>query len=591
MDPRPMFKLRWREIEREPSWQWAARSVDYSRVSSYDTPYRGAFDPGLLPFWKEVLDTLRDPATRECVVLKNSRAGFSENVVLTDMRYTMAVEPEPTLYVSGKMDLVLGFLDRRVKRGMGLVPELARMFRQSRCVDQDVQMPGMDFRATWQSSDTATKQDGWARIYGDEVSTWANFRADMIRKRCAAYPFSHIIWGSSIAPDRKGPVDDDPILVLWRESDQRLWFMDDPAGGPPFYWTLDGIKWAPDCKVDDEWNLDAVRETAYYETPGKTRIENADRMELTRAGRWVPTNEAGRMPGWKVTAAMMPFTGGTFGELAARFLSAKYRMNDAGTKQDRLHNPLRVYFAEEWAETHREEQIEVTADVISDREEDYDVCGVHLNLGADADHRGNYGIILTADVQKYHVWWLCRVWESDGENVRSALLDWGTVPTFHDLDLKVQEVNPSLVGIDNGYQERSSEVVDYCARQTDPRDPKASRVVAMMGQDNMKGITDLTVRDALEGRGQTGATPYCLLSWNTDVCRSWLLEMISGLGPYPWSVPARWGDGKRRREYVSQVTTTRKVDGEWQGPKNRQDHLFDCECEQVALARWDGLIQ
>ena len=46
------------------------------------------------------------------------------------------------------------------------------------------------------------------------------------------------------------------------------------------------------------------------------------------------------------------------------------------------------------------------------------------------------------------------------------------------------------------------------------------------------------------------------------------------------------------REYVRQVMSTHKVDGEWVRRKGYpDDHLFDCEVMQMALARYDNFIQ
>ena len=180
------FRDAFRLVQVVPSWQWAATNVDYKRAPNYDTPYRGPFDPDLMPFWKEPLESARDRDVREIVVMKSSRAGYSENFLLTDLRYTVAREPEPTLYISGSMDLTVGFLDRRVIRGMSLSKETERHYRKARAVKQDIQFQHMDFRATWASSDTATKQDGWARIHCDEVSLWKEFTVDMVRRRAAA---------------------------------------------------------------------------------------------------------------------------------------------------------------------------------------------------------------------------------------------------------------------------------------------------------------------------------------------------------------------------------------------------------------------
>ena len=391
---------RFRRPAAEPSWAWAAANVDYSRVPNYDTPYRGPFDPDLMPFWREPLEAARDPDVREIAVLKCSRAGMSENLFLTDARYTIARAPELMLYVTGKMELALGFLERRLKRGMDLAPELRRKFRQAQCVGEEIRFDDMDFRATWASSDSATKQDGWARIHADEVSLWGEFTVDMVRRRCAAYPFHHILFGGSIDPTRRGNPMEDPMLKLYLESDQRVWMMPDPGGaGQWFAWGLAGIKW-PDAEKEydsaADCDLEAIAAGAWYETPAGARIDEAARMDVTRAGRWEVRNPNGIRRGYKVTAPMVPFADCTFGELAKRFLSAKHRMDLAAKKGVRDRNTLRTYFAEMWGEAHHEEELVARDTSLAVREADYAMGGLYVPSG------WKHTVIFTVDVQKYH---------------------------------------------------------------------------------------------------------------------------------------------------------------------------------------------
>jgi len=69
--------------------------------------------------------------------------------------------------------------------------------------------------------------------------------------------------------------------------------------------------------------------------------------------------------------------------------------------------------------------------------------------------------------------------------------------------------------------------------------------------------------------------------------RSKLLAAIRGETPWGWHIPRMPG-----REYVRQVMSTHKVNGVWETKKGHpQDHMFDCEAMQLALARYDSLIQ
>jgi len=572
----------------QPPWAWAAEHIDYSRSRSYDTPYRGMFDPELMPFWNEILESAHDPAVREIVCLKCSRAGYSENLLLTDLRYTIDQAPEPTLYVTGKMDLAKGFLDRRVTRGMTLAPSLQQKLKEAKTVATDIQFAEMDFRATWSTSDTATKQDGWARIFADEVSLWGEFTVDMLRRRCAAYPFHHIIFGGSIDPTRRGNPAEDPTLKLYEESDKRVWMMPDPVTGNLFFWHFSGVKWDDSAKHDDEWDLRKVEAGAWYETPDGTRIDEADRMKVTRSGRWVVTNPEGIRRGYKVVAPMVPFNDCGFGTLAARFLSAKHRMNLTGSKHDRQRNTLRTYFAEHWAEAHQDEAMVARDNTLGDREEEYSLGTVYVPSGY------RHCINMTVDVQKHHFWHVARVWSRHPKSgtVHTSLLQYDTAATMLDIDDVAKQLELDFMGLDISYDLRATEVARYCSAFTDQAQPRDAHVIALRGSDSITRNIDGTVDDAFEGFRAAGRALYFTLKWKVDTFRTMLLDALNGEEDFTWCVPADHMDESRwHQHYIKQVTSTKKVDGVWVPPGHGQDHLFDCEVMQMVLAQFSGIIE
>lgn len=573
---------------------WAAANIDYSRAPAYDTPYKGPFDAGLFPFWREPLAASVDPDIREVVVRKCSRAGGSETFLLTRLRWGICCRPETAAYYGADIASVERFMENRVKRGMDLCPALHGLYRMARTTEHEIRFPAMDIVAKWARQKSAFKQDGYALILADEVSTWPAFAADMLRKRADMYPFHHILFISSPDPARKGNPDSDPIIVLYVATDQQQWMLPDPNGtGARFAWqfgsleTAWGLKWPADARNDDEWDLDRVRREARYVTPAGTTITNDMRTDLNAAGEWQPTRKPDRddVRGYRVTAPMIPTAAGDFGELAARFLSAKYRLREDGTAEERQHNPIRVYFAEHWAEAWREEQVQVSDNALRDRRQAYNLKEVYIQEDSQS------GIYCTVDVQKYHLWWLARVWglRKSGESW-SALLDVGNVASFTDLDARLAEFSPAMVGVDIGYANRATEVGTYVADYTDQGDPLHGRVFALRGSDSLvKAVTDIQVRDVYEGRRSSGQWLYPEVTFASDVFRTWLVDMMEGAAE--WFVPDDIGDTKEGHEYLRQVTSTRKVDGVWLPPRHGQDHLWDCEVMQLVLARQDQLIR
>ena len=584
--------------------EWMAANIDYSRAPDYDTPFKGRFDAALMPFWHEPVRAMHDPSVREVVVVKCSRAGADEHFAIGDTLYGIAENPQSTLYVTRDEDLAEGFMDRRIKRAVHLTrPTSAAWRHRTKDLKYEIQFGTMDLRAYWAKAGGVSKQDGWPRIIASEVSCWPGFAPDMIRKRADMYEFHHIAFYSSPDPTRKGNPENDPILVLWRHTDRRVWMMPDPdKPGREFHFefggadTAFGLKWDKanfeTDNVDGQLrHIELARQTARYVTRNGTRIENDQRDDLVRAGHWTPTQDGApsTVRGYRIVRPMIPIGAGDFGHLAADFLRAKYNLAPDGTKAERMRSPIRVHFAEMWGEAYREDQIQVDDDTLSVCQADYALKDIHV-IG----DKPTYGVIVTADVQKLHLWWLARVWEVHGDGqVQTSLLDFGSVPSFADFDAIASEYEARMIGIDIGYALRASEVGDYCSDYTPQKKPESTTVFALRGEDNMaKGTLETRVRDSLEGRARkTGRRLYCEIGWNADVFRTWLVDAMGGASSFGWHVPERPGDDRMWGEYLKQVTSTSKVDGEWIGPKHRQDHLFDCEAMQLTLARHDELIK
>jgi phage terminase large subunit GpA-like protein len=278
-----------------------------------------------MPYWKRPVEWLTDTAVKEIVCLKCTRAGGSENVFLNAIRFFVANKPQPIMYLTGDQLTAERFMEKRVKRSMRCASETAKQYRRAQATQHDIAFPNMDFRVAWPKAKQAFKQDGWGVILFDELSMAPDGAQEQARRRVDSYPFPHIVWLSSMDPLNGRPSEEDPILIEYEDSDRCVWMMPDPKTGNPFQFTHGGLKWSPDAKEGDQWNLKEVERTAYYETPDGTRIDEADRLHVMRSGDWVPTNPkpTPKKRGVKVVAPMVPFAdAGSFGALAKEFLTA-----------------------------------------------------------------------------------------------------------------------------------------------------------------------------------------------------------------------------------------------------------------------------
>jgi hypothetical protein len=396
----------------------------------------------------------------------------------------------------------------------------------------------MDFRATWASSDTAMKSDGWARVYCDEADLHKEFGVDMIRRRVAAYPFHHILFGGSIDPTRRGDPGDSPVWKLYQESTKAIWEM--PDGDGWFTFEFDGLKWDHAAKTGNEWDLEQAARSAYYETPTGRRIDETERMDLVRRGRWRHTAPNGIRKGYKVTALMCPFADCTFGEVVKRFLSAKGRAFESNAGH--VIQPLRVYFAEYWSEPHWSRTEMTSEEALIDRVRDYqygqlpgDVLPEYKDVPSST--------LATLDVQKDHFWLCIRQWFSTNGG-DSGLVTYQRCEDWKSVFEMANRYKAEKIYVDAAYATRAQEVID-----------------------------------PMEGRPTQGQTAKIVrYTINPDLFRTIVTASVNGETVQKWFIPRG-----TPAEYSKQVTAMKKVAGKWT-KSQKAEHAADCEHLQIFAA-------
>lgn len=570
---------------------WAADEVDYRREPSYDTEMKTRYDPDYMPFWRYPADAINRLETREVWILKCSRAGASENCLLNPLRYAVARKPQAALYVSADQKGTEVFFDKRIKLGFGLSLETqAKMRLANRVLEHQIYFPDMDLQVAWPKNRMAFRQHGYSLILADEVSKWPRYIVGVLRKRTDNYAFSTIIGISS--PDAENLQDsaNDPIFVEWEQTDKRYWFMPDPQTGRPFRFEMGsrggaGLKWDQSAKRDDDtWDLNAVRKSAYYQTPDGTIITEDQRMDVIHSGEWVPTSDRGieGREGYHINAFYMPFKSGEFGHIASAFLEAKA----AGPRFLRVF--VYEFLAEPWAAS-----IETTADdVLVDRKADYSrgerpsESSEFADIWIPKDKR----VFLTQDVQKAHFWWLAREWIEGGD---SGLVDFGYAVSWAQMAAIADDLRVFDWFCDYGYEKRQMEVFEAAIEH---------RMTPVKGNDRV-GLpykrSDLDPREGKSG-GQSD-TLIKTYSWRTVIFKPLTLDLIRGQSDRRWVIPSgiEWADRSEPdrtvigfREYSRQVASEECVDGEWRLKRGHPDnHFWDCEVMQLLAATIHGLYR
>ena len=552
----------WQTPPRQNVWQWAADNVDFSREPRYDTEYKAPYDPDYMPFFKEPAECVTDRDVKECWVLKCSRAGASENLLLNPIRYSVAVKPQPTLYVTASVESAERMMEERIKLGLNLATDTRAKLKAARQREHEIIFDDMPLFTTWPTSKTGFKQSGYSLILADEVSLFKGFSTDMMRRRTGNYTFSTIMGISSPDPSVKRPSDQDPIFIEHDLGDRRKWVMDDPGGKGGFSWGMGtggrdgwGLKWDSSAKDPEsgDWDYRKVHETAHFITPSGARLTEPDRRGMTSGGRWVPTNPNAPVGvrSYHVNAFMIPFASCSFGDIAVAFLKAKRGGSVA----------LRTFIYEYLAEPFALEIERTQDDQLYERQAGYEK-GKSLPEVMEAYKGDTGGIIIGADVQKHHIFYVARYWSASGD---SGLVEWGNVVGFQELADVADRLGAVRVITDAGY--RKLEV--YEAAMQFQFIPVIGREGARLNAPFKKQVID-----PYEGTRNAGAGRNMgMYVIDVDMLKDLLFDMMQGRSACKWmlyqSVEA---------QYVRQVIAEEKRDGKYAIRRGfKHNHLGDCE--------------
>ena len=575
---------------KETPSEWNARCVDYSRVQNYDTALKAPYDPDYFPGWRHLLDMMTLRENRELWVKKCSRAGFTENVQLADLRHTVANNPQPCLWVTGSQSASEGMMEKRIKRGFKLAVETAKKFRRSRAREHDISFGDMDFRVGWATDKMIAKQDGYARVYGDEVSMWPINAADMLRKRTAGYTFSKIFGGSSMDPKAKRPTREDPIWIEHEAGNQMVYTMHDPKTKRLFHFEkgdrgedTPGLKWSQDAKRDDgTWDLDIVRKTAYYQTPDGTKITNKKRMKVVYSAM-----KNGRNP-WKAqnpdapkgilsatfVSPLVPLKSGDFGELAVNFLKAK-------ASKDPIK--MRTYLYEEWCAEHTNNMLRVHDSLVHDRIDPDHLRG-DLYFTNNEKVREFYkdkqkARFVGVDVQQAHLVCYCEEFVYPGDH---ATIDWRHVFTWDEVEAFATQVQASAIMIDYGYEQRRLEVLREC-------EARGAGWYPCKGFDSklMEMPYKQTYLDPYEGTGKQSSDHSILTySWQNDFFKIIAMNDLKGDSTHKFIMYA-----SPEITLVNEIASEERIDGKWIIKSGHQNHLWDCKLLCLLIAVITGIYK
>jgi hypothetical protein len=518
-----------------------------------------------------------DPDVKEIFIVGPTQSGKSDNMIVAQLRYIAANMSKACMYVAAQQEKAEEFYIERIKRGMNCAEITKDLADKAQERAQVMDIGQAQIVLGWAAGKDTFKMRPFDIIFCDELSSWKSVDLlDQARKRFATRPFSKLIGVSSPDPMQKRPSEEDPIWIEYELGDQRKWFCKDPVTGNDFIFEMSGVKWYAKEHPDDEWDLQRVKDTAYYITPDGTRIDEKDRKRVVAGGVWKATAKGlpGKRSYW-FNQLLLPFECGQFGDIAKRFLESKGKGQES----------LRAFIYEVLVEKWKENVIETNRDVISARAGHY-TRGTAITESA--IHREKFGKAskgryMTVDVQMGHLWWLVREWIYPGH---SGLIDYGYAVNWREGEGSIAELakkySVDRVGVDLGFAGRKEEVSTYCSDMND---------FMLVGDGKMRssGMKATFIPSyqgtIMQGQGMHGGQ-VMLIHFSPDSFKTKLWAMCSGQNKewYTFDFPGH--------DYLAQMRSERCVDGHWDTRNSHsQNHLWDCEVMQTVMARYHGVFE
>jgi phage terminase large subunit GpA-like protein len=445
--------------------QWA----DLHAVVPSSSAEPGRWRTDRVPYLREPMDAISDPAVREMVVMKPAQVGATVGLIGNPIVYWIDVDPGPVIVVQPtqaegekwskeKLQPVL----EDTKRIQGKVAD-----QKSRSGENTIR--NKKFEGGWigiigAESPRELRSRSAPRVIFDERDAYKRSAGEegdpaaLAEKRTLTFPNAFLLTIST--PLRKGG----PTEALYERSDKRRYYVACPHcgheqvlrwGGKEYAYGL----WADREEVSPGEFVDRP-ETAFYlcEANGCV-IEEHHKMGMVLAGRWIAENPGAKVRGYHFNALISLFPGASWAKIVEEFLTAKIDPN-------LLQVWVNTVLAEPWEDKDQKlepEGLERRAEAYFDAE------GRRIEVPAGAG-------LLTAfvDVQHDRLEVLIRAWGDKEESWMIAHhriygdptlpLVWQQLDAIRTREYRHEYGAPlriAALGVDSGDGSRKNEIYDY----------------------------------------------------------------------------------------------------------------------------------
>lgn len=570
-----MTAVAWSAKERR-AWHWPAHLkpsewAERHRIlppslSAEPGPWRNSRTPYLVG----IMDAICEPGVEQVVFLKPVQVGYSE-AIRNLLGYFIDHDPGPSMLVMPDEKSANEAVEERIRPLIAETPAVRRHQLDSRSANKvsAIRFDTMSLYTGWAGSPQALATRPVRYLLLDEIDKYPPFagrEADPIAlamKRLTTFGHrARAIMGST-PTTRTGP-----IWKAWEDcTDRRHFMVPCPKCSHLQRMIWSQVRW-PKALDSQDRNAHAesieAQASARYECEScKAQWSEADKNAAVRLGEWrsETPNASVRRVGFHLSSVYSPWV--SMSKLAGEFIRGH---GDPRLMMDFANSRL--------AEPFEEQASVVKQDVIRDK----------------AKHGGEPGrvpawarlLVMTADVQKAHAYWVVRAW---GYGFRSQLVANGLVGALSELPqiafergfiAASGEVVPcALLAIDSRY--RADEVLAMAA--TDP-----GRILPTVGTNNIAAMP--VVEQAV--RGYPGVIRRTV---NPNHWKDVLWGLITDADPTRWTVHSQATD-----DYCRQMSSEHKVlvpkTGRFAWMEKSQgapNHYWDCEALQCVVAQLAGV--
>lgn len=542
--------------------QWAEKY----RILDDSSNLSGRWSNDITPYLVEIMNTHLDPNVREIYFCKATQIGGTE-ALINILAYLIMQDPAPAMIVYPNDDLAKDISSKRLRPAMRLIPEIRKIFQETRSRDLLLQFRSMPLYLRGAGSPAKLASVAIKYLFFDEIDKMGGASKkeaspySLAMERIKTYKAQSKVYACSTPTLR-----DNYIWRLHDNADEvRHYFVPCPHCGEFIELVFKQIHFDedPEKKLSP---YERAQTSQYVCQECGCVIEDSSKQEMLKKGIWKAVKKRGvgkpKTVGFWINSLYSVFV--TWAEVAEEFLKSK-------DDPEELQNFANSWLAEPWEDT----RLKTSAELVMQRQTECEVYELP-----------EWTKLVTGgvDVQENCLYWTVRAW---GDYITSQNIAHGQAYSFRDIErimnLKFRmqdgtEMVPALTLIDSGND--ADTVYDFCANNSDWALPCKGASNTMLSHYKMSRIN------------KTDSRAYGMNLVMVDGGK--YKDMISGRmqrenGTGSWMV---YKDCDL--EYAQQVTAEHKVNVRTGNGKKRlawipktshaANHYLDCEVYAMAAA-------